>query len=80
MEKHEGDRKRRLRYFNCAIELLRHSTFAPETRQNPNGRNEWVHRFAGHTPDDTLFFVQVKQEIDTGRKFFMSVFPDTNQR
>jgi hypothetical protein len=68
--------KRRLQYFNCAIELLRHTMFDPETKPNPNGRNEIVHRFAGITTDGEKFYVQVKQEIRSGKKYFMSVFPE----
>jgi hypothetical protein len=70
--------KRRLQYFNCAVELLRHTTFDPETKPNPNGRNEIVHRFAGLTVDGEKFYVQVKQEIRSGKKYFMSVFPERN--
>ncbi|MDR0875963.1 MAG: hypothetical protein LBN12_07135 [Clostridiales Family XIII bacterium] len=51
MEKHEGDRKRRLKFYIAAIELLRYTTIDPDSRQNPNGRNEMVHRFAGETKD-----------------------------
>ncbi|MCL2173948.1 hypothetical protein FWH58_01455 [Candidatus Saccharibacteria bacterium] len=69
--------KRRLQFFNCAIDLLRHSTNSPETLPNPNGRNELVHRFAGVTSAGERFYVQVKQELRSGKKYFMSVFPDT---
>jgi hypothetical protein len=68
--------KHRLRLFNCAIELLRHTTFSPETKPNPNGRNEMVHRFGGRTSDGRRFYVHIKQEIRSGRKYFMSVFPE----
>jgi hypothetical protein len=68
--------KHRLKLFNCGIELLRHTTFPPETKPNPNGRNELVYRFGGKTPDGQKFYVQVKQEIRSGKKYFMSVFPE----
>ena len=68
--------KRRLQFFDCAIDLLRHSTNPPETLPNPNGRNELVHRFAGITETGERFYVQVKQELRSGKKYFMSVFPD----
>jgi len=67
---------RRLKLFNCAIELLRHTTYPPETKPNPNGRNEIVHRFGGITPEGQKFYVQVKQELRSGRKSFMSAFPE----
>jgi len=75
MQKHEAERKRRLRYYNAAIELLRKSTLNPETIKNPNGSNEWLHRFKGATSEGDAFFVQVKHDIKTGNKYFMSVFP-----
>jgi hypothetical protein len=66
----------RLKLFNCAIELLRHTSFPPETKPNPNGRNEIVHRFGGITSDGQKFYVQVKQELRSGKKYFMSAFPE----
>lgn len=74
-QKPRRDRKRRLRYYECAIELLRHTPNYPETKENPNGKNELVHRFAGITKDGDLFYVQVKEDKRTGSKYFMSVFP-----
>jgi hypothetical protein len=68
--------RHRLKLFNCGIELLRHTTFPPETKPNPNGRSELVYRFGGKTPDGQVFYVQVKQEIRSGKKYFMSVFPE----
>lgn len=46
----------------------------PETKQNPNGKHELVHRFAGTTPDGELFYVQVKENKSSDNKYFMSVF------
>lgn len=74
-QKPRRDRKRRLKYYCCAIELLRHTPHKPETKQNPNGKNELVHRFAGLTKDGELFYVQIKEDVRSGNKYFMSVFP-----
>lgn len=74
-QKPQRDRKRRLKYYECAIDLLRNSTNEPETKPNPNGKNELVHRFAGITKDGDLFYVQVKENKRTNNKYFMSVFP-----
>jgi hypothetical protein len=68
--------RHRLKLFKCGIELLRHTTFPPETKPNPNGRNELVYRFGGKTPDGQKFYVHVKQEIRSGKKYFMSAFPE----
>jgi hypothetical protein len=73
-QKYRAERKRRLKYFDCGIELLRHSTIEPETRENPNGANELVHRFTGQTSDGKIFWVQVKENKRTGAKYLMSIF------
>lgn len=68
------DKTRRLKYFPCAIELIKNTRLKPTSKENPNRRNEIVHRFAGMTPDNERFFVQIKEDKD-GQKWFMSVFP-----
>lgn len=73
-QKSQHDRRRRLRYYAAAIDLLRHSTHEPLTKPNPNGDGQMVHRFAGHTKGGDLFFVQVKEDKRTDGKYFMSVF------
>ena len=69
------DRKRRLQYYQCALDLLRNSPHEPTTKPNPNGKNEQVHRFAGTTKDGELFYVQIKEDKRSNNKYFMSVFP-----
>lgn len=69
------DRRRRLKYYAAAIEVLRHSTVEPDIKPNPNGKNgEIVYRFSAKCPDGELFYVQVKQDVRSGNKHFMSVF------
>lgn len=72
-QKPRSDRKRRLKFYVCAIDLIQNSQFDPIEKQNPNGKNETVYRFAGATKSDELFYVQIKQD-KSGRKYFMSVF------
>ena len=74
-KKNLHDKTRRVKYFPCAIELIRHSRFEPMSKENPNRRSEIVHRFAGVTIEKNLFFVQIKEEKRTGQKWLMSVFP-----
>ncbi|HTE22872.1 MAG TPA: hypothetical protein VK674_07615 [Candidatus Limnocylindria bacterium] len=74
-QKRQRDRKRRLRYYACAIELLRHSRFEPATKENTNKSGEILHRFAGISADGDIFYVQVKEVKRTDNKFFISVFP-----
>ena len=47
----------------------------PDTKPNPNGKHELVHRFAGITADGELFYVQIKEDKRSDNKYFMSVFP-----
>jgi hypothetical protein len=70
------DRLRRLKYFPAALELIRNSHFEPKSKENPNKEDEILHRFAGATCENDLFFVQIKEDKKSGQKFLMSVFPD----
>ena len=74
-QKNFKDRARRLRFFEAALDVLRNTTYIPTTKQSPTDGNEVLHRFAGTTKDNELFYVQVKENKKTGRKDFISVFP-----
>ncbi len=69
------DRTRRLKYFPCAIELIENNRYKPTSKENPNRRNEIFHRFIGSTPNDEVFFVQIKEEQKNGQKWLVSIFP-----
>ncbi|MBI5254723.1 hypothetical protein HY932_03030 [Candidatus Falkowbacteria bacterium] len=69
------DKTRRLKYYPCALELIQKSSVEPISKENPNRKGEIVHRFAGGTPDNELFFVQIKEVKRTGEKWLISVFP-----
>jgi hypothetical protein len=75
-DKNLHDKVRRLKYYGCALELLKNSKFEPISKENPNRRSEILHRFAGMTPEKDLFFVQIKEDKKTNEKFFISVFPE----
>lgn len=70
------DRVRRLRYFIAAVELLEKSRFEPRSKENPNKKGEILHRFTGITKDNVVFYVQVKENKNTGQKHLISVFPE----
>lgn len=74
-QKSKRDRGRRLRYYQSAIDLLKNNQFNPETKPNPNGKYEIVHRFMGMTSNDEIYYVQIKEDKRTNRKYFISVFP-----
>jgi len=69
------DKIRRMKYFPCAVELIQKSWVDPTSKENPNKRTEILHRFAGATKDQEIFFVQIKEDKKTGQKWLMSVFP-----
>lgn len=71
------DRVRRMKYFPAAVELLRNTRFHPISKENPNKPTEILHRFAGVTADDHLFYVQVKENKRKNQKWLMSAFPET---
>lgn len=69
------DKSRRVAYFPAAIELIQNSRLEPISKENPNRKGEIVHRFAGITPEQELFFVQIKEDRRKDQKWLMSVFP-----
>ena len=74
MQKHRGERTRRLKYYKVAIDLLRNSTLTPDTIFSNLDRDIMLHRFYGKTKDGRGFCVQVKEDKRNNRKDFMSVF------
>lgn len=75
-KKNFRDKIRRLKYFPCAIELIKESKLQPTLKQNPNKKSEILYRFAGINQDNQLFFVQIKESKKTKNKWLISVFPD----
>ncbi len=69
------DKVRRLKYFPCAIELILNDKIKPTTQISKEEPNIRLHRFAGITPDNDRFFVQIKEYIKNGQKFLISIFP-----
>ncbi|HLM84227.1 MAG TPA: hypothetical protein VK254_03395 [Candidatus Bathyarchaeia archaeon] len=69
------DRMRRLKYFDCIVELIQKSRFAPTSKENPNKPREILFRFYGLTAENELFCVQIKENTKTKQKFLISVFP-----
>ncbi len=74
-KKNYWDQMRRMKFFACGIELIKKSNFEPTSKENPNKLSEILHRFAGTSADNELFFVQIKEDKRTGRKYLISIFP-----
>lgn len=73
-QKGPKERFERLKYFEAAIEVVKNSRNKPGIRTNPNNKNEIFYRFAGLTKNKELFFVQIKENVRSKNKYFMSCF------
>jgi len=74
-DKHEKDRVRRLKYYDCALDLIKNTVHHPITRENFENKGELLHRFSGITKDGNNFTVQVKEDKRNKRKDLISIFP-----
>ena len=74
LQKNLRERTKRLKYFSCALDLIRNSKVAPTSKENVDNKNEILHRFAGKTKDKEVFFVQIKENKKSGKKYLMSCF------
>lgn len=72
---HHKDKIRRIRFFPCAIELIRHSRFDPRSKENVDKPSEILHRFRGISPESEIFFVQIKENKRNNQKYLISTFP-----
>lgn len=73
--KNYADRSRRLKYYECAIDLIKHSNIKSDLHFNQEKVSEILHRFVGKTPSNSVFCVQIKENLKNGQKHFISVFP-----
>jgi hypothetical protein len=64
-----------MKFFGCAIVLIKRSNFEPKSKENPNKPGEILHRFYGVTSENELFCVQIKEDKKKGQKFLISVYP-----
>ncbi len=70
------DRMERLKFFEASMELIRNSKIDPRSKDNPNKANEVLHRFAGITKENDIFYVQIKENKRTNQKYLISIFPN----
>jgi hypothetical protein len=78
-QKHPRDQLRRLKFYLCALDLIRNTNLAPDTIFSKDDLGTLLHRFHGITKDGERFSVQIKQNKRTDRKDFISVFPANKQ-
>lgn len=72
-QKAPAERSARIRFYHCALDLLRNTSIAPVITKSQESDIELC-RFYGQTTDGIYFCVQVKSNIRNHRKDFMSVF------
>lgn len=72
-KKNYADRKRRLKFLPCAIELIEKSTIQPDIRRERITHDN-LYRFYGKTKGNLKFAVQIK-ESSRNNKYLISVFP-----
>jgi hypothetical protein len=75
-QKRKGEQIVRSKYLKVAFDLLKNSRIKPEIVIYNNRIH--LYRFLGITSDGKNFYVQVKVDVKTGRKDFMSVFPKSS--
>ena len=75
-DKKEKDRVRRLKFYDCALDLIKNSTYDPETRENFRKKNELLHRFHDILASGEKFVVQIKENKRTKRKDLISIYPE----
>ena len=73
MQKRINERAKRLKLYPAALDLIENTRLDPTTKPNPNDHNEILHRFYGTSKDGIKFYVQVKQDIKSGNRYFMSI-------
>ena len=74
-QKLRPERFRRLKFFVAAIELVQSSRLPAEVMPNPSKQTELLYRMGGETKDGFQFCVQIKENIKTGKRQLMSIFP-----
>lgn len=69
------EKVRRVKFYACALELIRNSKLDPESKQNVDKKSEILHRFTGITSEKEIFFVQIKENKTNNQKYLISIFP-----
>lgn len=74
-QKHYGEQTKRLRYYPCAIDLLRNMSRGATSIISQKEADAILYRFCGESKEGLGFYVQVKQDKRSGRKDLISIFP-----
>ena len=72
-QKSPGDQIRRLKFFECALELIQNSKGKPVYQQKDELKKEALYRFIGKVGAQ-YFIVQIKEDLKRKQKYLMSAF------
>lgn len=64
------DRARRLKFYACALDLIKNSKINSITSTNPNDKSENYYKFTGIAQTKEIFYVQIKENIKKNKKNF----------
>lgn len=79
LQKRKGEQIRRAKLYLCALDLLRNYQDLDGAVIDRSHPESVLLRFKGRTKDGVLFIVQVKYQIRSDRRDFISVYPTNNQ-
>ncbi|MFH0820521.1 MAG: hypothetical protein V1908_01980 [Candidatus Peregrinibacteria bacterium] len=72
-QKNFRDRQRRIKFFGCAIELIKYSKLKPIFEIKNELQKENLYRFLGKIHEH-YFIVQIKEDLKRKQRFLLSIF------
>jgi hypothetical protein len=73
-QKRRSERARRLKYYKCALDLIRNTRFEPDFKDDGRGSKNVYYRFYGKSKTGEKFVVQIHCD-KRKNKYFMSCYP-----
>jgi hypothetical protein len=73
-QKRHSERARRLKYYECALDLIRNTRFEPDFKDDGRSGKDIYYRFYGKAKTGEKFVVQIHRD-KRKNKYFMSCFP-----
>lgn len=77
-QKNFRDRQQRLKFFNCAMELIKYSKLKPIVELKNETKKEIFYRFLGKV-QGRYFVVQIKEDLKRKQRFLLSIFEYTKK-
>ncbi|MDR1797863.1 MAG: hypothetical protein LBR44_10630 [Clostridiales Family XIII bacterium] len=74
-QKQHSDRARRLKFYQCALDLIRNTRFDPDFKDKAVKGRVTYYRYYGKAKSGESFIVQIYKD-KRGNKYFLSCFPE----